>query len=149
MASLFRPEGARPRRVVAAIPDVAQVDRGHLRIDFRHPSQQGNGDEPQHSADDEGDSVHAGDGEAAGNDRRAQRRLALAAQEQVRAMQDAVEGHAAKASHNRSGDAERGGEVRHADDERADQHQHDDTADELIDLTAEHQRRAARDHCEK
>ena len=51
-------------------------------------------------------------------------------------------------SHNRSRDAERGREVRHADDERADQDQHDDTAHELIDLTSEHQRRATRDHCE-
>src|SRR6202047_3056741 len=97
MAALFRAVRARARRVVPAVLELADVDLRHLRVRLRHPAEERDRAEPQHPTDGERHEVHAGYGEAAGDDQGHQRGLAFAAEEEGRAVKHAVERQAPQA----------------------------------------------------
>src|SRR5271157_3732805 len=96
-AALFRPVRARARRVVTAVLELADVDLRHLRVRFRHPAEERDRAEPQDPADGERYEVHAGHGEAPGDDQGHQRGLAFAAEKEGRAVKHAVKREAAQA----------------------------------------------------
>src|SRR5262245_27588289 len=78
---------------------MAQIDAAHLRIRLGHHAQQADDNDPDAGTDGDGDKVQRGDGDTTADDGGHQNQLALAAEEQIGAVQSAMQRAVSKSAH--------------------------------------------------